>query len=46
MTARPVRSGPLGLLLALALMPATGHATGPPDASSTTARTAAAACCW
>ncbi len=35
MTLRPVRSGPLGLLLALALIPATGHAAGPPDASST-----------
>jgi hypothetical protein len=37
MTLRPVRSGPLGLLLALALIPATGHATGPPDATSTSA---------
>jgi hypothetical protein len=35
MTLRPVRSGPLGLLLVLALIPATGHATGPPDTSST-----------
>jgi hypothetical protein len=34
MTGRPVRSGPLGLLLALALMPATGHATGPSDTSA------------
>ena len=37
MRLRPVRSGPLGLLLALALIPATGHATGPPEASSTSA---------
>jgi hypothetical protein len=37
MTLRPVRSGPLGLLLALALIPATGQATGAPDASSTSA---------
>jgi len=37
MTGRPVRSGPLGLLLALALIPATGQASGSPDASSTSA---------
>jgi hypothetical protein len=37
MTLRPVRSGPLGLLLALALIPAAGQATGLPDASSASA---------
>src|SRR5690348_9833129 len=35
MTGRLVRSGPLGLLLALALMPATGHAAATSNAPST-----------